>query len=145
MSSPNLRRLAQETLRASIGTSAPTPVEIGAAFDVLCVALRKRLQPVFGAVAVTALFARAVHLVSAEFAWLADVLPSGADACARDGLEALNGQVDPGEFEEALGAVLSREIGLLSEFIGDDVVMPLVYEAWALQGRSDVPAKDEDL
>ena len=135
----------QETLRASIGTLAPTPVEIGAAFDVLCVALRKRLQPVFGAVAVTALFARAVHVESETFAWLADVLPAGADACARDGLEALHGQVPPAVLEEALGAVLSREISLLSEFIGDDVVMPLVYEAWALHTRSDALAKGEDL
>jgi hypothetical protein len=145
MSSPNLRRLVRETLRASVGTSAPTPVAIGAAFDVLCIALRKRLQPVFGAVAVSALFARAVHVASIEFAWLAEVLPPGADACARDGLEALNGQVDPSILEEALVAVLSREIGLLCELIGDDVVMPLVYEAWALPERSDVGAKGKDL
>ena len=135
----------RDTLRASTGTSTPTTVEIGAAFDVLCVALRKRLQPVFGTVAVTALFARAVHVASAEFGWLAEVLPPGAEACLNDGVMALDGRVDPLVFEEAMVAVLSREIGLLCEFIGDDVVMPLVHEAWAPHGQGGVLAKGEDL
>ena len=145
MSSSNLRRLVQDTLRATAGTAAPTPVESGAAFDVLCVALRKRLQPVFGAVAVTALFARAVYVASAEFTWLADVLPPGADACVSDGVLALDGRVDARVVEDAMVAVLSREIGLLCEFIGDDVVMPLVHEAWAPHGGGGVPARGEDL
>jgi hypothetical protein len=145
MSSPNLRRFVQDTLAATTGVATPSIVQVGAAFDVLRAALRRRLYPVFGAVACSALFARAVHVESAEFAWLADVLPDEADSCSVDALRGLDGVTDPLVVQAGLAAILARVIGLLSEFIGEDVVMPLVNEAWALPQRAHQAAKVEDL
>jgi hypothetical protein len=131
MSSPNLSRFVQDTLAATTGVAAPSAVQVGAAFDVLCAALRRRLYPVFGAVASRALFARAVHVTSAEFAWVAEVLPADNDSCSVEALRALDGTADPRAVQAGLAAILAHVIGLLSEFIGEDVVMPLVTEAWA--------------
>ena len=145
MSSPTLRHFVQDTLSATTGVATPGVIETGAAFDRLCAALRARLNPIFGKVASTALFIRAVHLTSAEYPWMNDVLPADADSCSVDALRALDGVIDAKVVQTGLAAVLARVIGLLSEFIGEDVVMPLVSEAWASSQLAAGSAKVEDL
>jgi hypothetical protein len=130
LSSPKLRRFARHALVAAAGDPAPDQAQLASAFDVLCDRLRDRLHPLFGPAAITALFARALHVATGEFAWLADVVPTNGERCSLEGLERVSGTLERETLEEGLAAVLAHEIGLLSAFIGEDFVMPLVQAAW---------------
>jgi hypothetical protein len=130
LSSPKLRRFAKHALVAVTGGPAPDQAQLAAAFDVLCERFRGRLHPLFGPAAIAALFARALHVATNEFAWLADVVPKNGERCSLEGLERVSGTLDRETLEEGLAAVLAHEIELLSAFIGEDFVMPLVQAAW---------------
>lgn len=130
LSSPALRRFVRRALVAATGAATPTASELAAAFDLLCERLRARLYPLFGAAAISALFARAHHVATAEFTWLRDVVPNDGERCSIEGLQAVAGELDSETLQEGLAAVLAHDLGLLSTFIGEDFVMPLVQEAW---------------
>jgi hypothetical protein len=130
LSSPALRRFVKQALADAAGHTAPDETRLASAFDLLCERLRARLHPLFGPTAIRALFARALHVATAEFAWLAEVLPKDAERCAVNGIERVSGEVERHVLEDGLAAVLAHDIGLLSEFIGEDLVMPLVQAAW---------------
>jgi hypothetical protein len=127
LSSPQLRRFVRRTLVEATGTKALDRQQIASAFNTLCERLRQRLQPLFGASAVTALFARALHVATAEFPWLADVIGNNGGGCSAN---ITSPEVDMTSLEDGLAAVLAHNIGLLSTFVGDDLVLPLVQEAW---------------
>jgi hypothetical protein len=88
------------------------------------------LDPLFGRTAVAALFARALHVATAEFPWLADVVPKNGERCSLAGLERVSAGIGRDVLVEGLAAVLAHDIGLLSALIGEDFVMPLVQSAW---------------
>jgi hypothetical protein len=140
LSSPKLRRFVRRALVGATGQAAPDKVQLASAFDLLCERLRARLHPLFGPTAIAALFARAVHVATAEFPWLADAVPKDGERCSLEGLERV-GEIESGAIEAGLAAVLAYEIGLLSAFIGDDFVMPLVQAAW--ETTSIEPARIE--
>ena len=130
LSSPKLRRLVKNALIGATGDAAPKPAQLAAAFDLLCDRLRARLRPLFGSNSIGALFTRALHVATPEFPWLADLLSTDGEACSLKGLERISDKVNGDALAEGLAAVLAHEIGLLSEFIGEDLVMPLVQAAW---------------
>jgi hypothetical protein len=130
LSSPKLRRFVKQALVGATGHPAPDKPQLASAFDLLCERLRARLHPLFGPTAITALFARALHVATAEFPWLADVVPKDGDRCSPEGLDRVSGAIDRDALEEGFAAVLAHEMGLLSAFIGEDFVMPLVQAAW---------------
>ncbi|MGH9140301.1 MAG: hypothetical protein ACRD2I_04060 [Vicinamibacterales bacterium] len=111
------------------GAAEPEPSQLVAAFTSHCIRLRQRLQPLFGATAVAALFARALHVATLEFPWLAELIGKNGDGCSAD-IAASGREVDVGHLEDGLAAVLAHNIGLLSTFVGEDLVLPLVQEAW---------------
>jgi hypothetical protein len=143
ISSPPLRRFARHALVATTGVTAPDLSQLAAAFDVLCDRLRARLHPMFGTEAIAALFARAHRMATSEFPWLTSVVPKDGERCSLDGVEALSRRLEPNTMADGLAAVLAHDIGLLSTFIGDDLVMPLVQEAWGTASVSDRPTKTE--
>jgi hypothetical protein len=128
--SPELHRFVARALADATGTAAPTATQIVSAFNLLCDQLRTHLQPLFGAMAITALFARGYHVAAAEFAWLADVGLAAGEGCALARVDALDPRVTPDDLQDGLAAVLANHIGLLSTFIGEDFVLPLVQQAW---------------
>src|SRR6266545_8330005 len=128
LSSPQLRRSVRRTLVETTGTKALDRPQLASAFNTLCERLRQRLQPLFGASAVTALFARALHVATAEFPWLADVIGKNGDGCSANVIT--SPEVEMASLEDGLAAVLAHNIALLSTFVGDDLVLPLVQEAW---------------
>jgi hypothetical protein len=130
LSSPKLRRFVRRTLVGASGQPAPNHAQLVSSFDLLCDRLRARLHPLFGQAAITALFARALQVATTEFPWLADVAPKDGAGCSLEGLERVGGAIDRDALEEGLAAVLAHEMGLLSAFIGEDFVMPLVQAAW---------------
>jgi hypothetical protein len=143
LSAPQLRRFARHALVTATGVAQPDRGQLASAFDLLCEQLRTRLQPLFGATAVSALFARARRLAAAEFAWLSEVVPEDGKRCSLDALHRADGTFPSELIEEGLSAVLAHEVGLLTAFIGDDFVMPLVQEAWGATLLSERTASSE--
>jgi hypothetical protein len=142
-SSP-LVRFVRQALTAATGTNSPDRAQLASAFDALCDRLGRRLRPVFGGVAIAALFARARHLAAADHAWLADVVPKDHERCSLEGVERVSAQVQPNAIADGLAAVLAHKIALLSALIGEDFVMPLVQEAWAETSPVERAARNED-
>jgi hypothetical protein len=143
MSSPQLRRFARHALIAATGVTAPDLAQLASAFDVLCERLRSRLHPMFGTAAIAALFARAHRVASAEFPWLAEVVPSDGERCSLDGLGTAGRDLEPDTMADGLAAILAHDIGLLSTFIGDDLVLPVVQEAWGTASPNDRGVRTE--
>ena len=130
LSSPNLRRFVHHALTNVDGAAVRDRAQLASSFDVLCDRLRAQLHPVFGPTAIAALFVRALHVATAEFPWLADVVAKDGERCSLEGLERITPEIELDAIHAGLAAVLAHEIGLLSTFIGDDFVMPLVQAAW---------------
>jgi hypothetical protein len=140
LTAPKLQRFVSHALVTATGVATPDRAQLASAFDLLCEQLRRRLQPLFGATAVAALYARALHLATAEFPWLSDVIPKGGERCALDALEPVSDML-PRDLEEGLAAVLAYDVRLLTTFIGEDFVMPLVQEAWGATLLSEATAR----
>jgi hypothetical protein len=136
LSSPQLRRLIRRALVERTGTTSPDRPRLASAFNTLCERLRQRLQPVFGTAAVAALFARALHVATSEFPWLAEVFGKNGDACSADAIATIQG-MDMDKVEQGLATVLANDIELLSAFVGDDLVLPLVQQAWGVAMLAD--------
>jgi hypothetical protein len=130
LSSPKLRRFVQHALTTVGGAAAPDRAQLASSFDILCDRLRARLHPVFGPTAIAALLVRALHVATAEFPWLANVVAKDGERCSLEGLERASAEIELEALHAGLAAVLAHEIGLLSAFIGEDFVMPLVQAAW---------------
>jgi hypothetical protein len=131
LSSPQLRLLVRRALVEQTGAASPDRPRLASAFNTLCERLRQRLQTLFGRTAVDALFARAVHVAASEFPWLPDVIGKNGDGCSADALAGLQG-VDMKNADDGLASVLAHDIELLSAFVGDDLVIPLVQQAWGI-------------
>jgi hypothetical protein len=133
LSAPSLRPFVRRALVDATGTAQPDPPQLASAFDRLCRRLCERLQPVFGNAAVGALFARSVHVATLAFPWLDAVVPKNQDFCSVEGIASLDG-LDASTLEEGLSEVLAFNIALLTTFVGEDVVVPLVQQAWGVVG-----------
>jgi hypothetical protein len=131
LSPPSLRRFVRRAIVDATGAASPDRAQLASAFDLLCERLRRQLKPLFGATAANALFVRAVHVAAAEFSWLRDVLPSDQDPCVSDRI-ASAGEPAIETVEEGLAAVLAHNIGLLNTLVGEDLVLPLVQQAWGV-------------
>lgn len=134
LSSPSLRRFVRRALVDAAGTDPRARTQLASGFDALCVRLHRQLLPLFGTTAVEALFARAVHVAAREFPWLRELLRNGGDPCVAGRITVL-GDIDIDRLEEGLAAVLAHNIGLLNGFVGEDLVLPLVEQAWGIEGR----------
>jgi hypothetical protein len=144
LSSPELRRFVQRALVDASGTVSPDHAQLASAFNALCEQLRTRLQPLFGTAASTALFARALHVATQEFPWLPDVITKdAAERCLANGKAPGDATLSVGRLEEGLATVLADEIALLSTFVGKDLVLPLVQQAWGV-ARPTEPARSKD-
>lgn len=140
LSPPSLRRFVRRALVDATGVASPDPAQLASAFDLLSERLRLQLQPVFGAAAVTALFVRAVHVATLEFPWLRELVRNDHDPCVGDRIASV-GQLELDTLEEGLAAVLAHNIGLLNAFVGEDLVLPLVQQAW---GVADTPRTEAE-
>src|SRR4051812_19738237 len=116
LSTPKLRRFVRQALVVATGHTAPDTTQLASSFDVLCERLHTRLRPLFGIISIKALFARALHVATTEFEWLADVVPKDAEQCSLEGLERVSGAVESEALAEGLAAILANEMGLLSGF-----------------------------
>jgi hypothetical protein len=143
MSSSKLHRFARHALVTTTRATVPDAAQLASAFNELCEGLRERLQPMFGPAAMAALFGRAHRLAISEFPWLANVVHATDGRCSVEGLETAARDLAPGVIADGLAAVVAHAIGLLSTLIGDDLVMPLVYQAWGTAALGPPRAKTE--
>lgn len=90
--------------------------------------LRPHLATLLGRVGFSTLLARTIALSVASFPWLRAVHVK-ADG-SLEGFEELGAQVDPDEFVEGCVVLLSHLLGLLVAFIGEDLTLRLVRDAW---------------
>jgi hypothetical protein len=140
LSPPSLRRFVRRALVDATAAGPPDPAQLASAFDLLCERLRRQLQPLFGTRAVNALFVRALHVAIAEFSWLRDIVRNDQDPCVSDRIASV-GQLEIDTLEEGLAAVLAHNIGLLNALVGEDLVLPLVQQAW---GVVDAPRTEDE-
>jgi len=131
------RRYVRRVLVGVTGTASPDRAQLAEAFDTLCDRMRAQLYPLFGATATDALFARGLHLATSEFPWLAGVVPKTTQRCASEGLAALHPELPPEQIGDGLTAVLAHTFGLLTAFIGLDMTLPLVEQAWGVAASAD--------
>src|SRR5918994_7737370 len=144
LSSSGLRRFVHRALLDEAGVASPDRKQVASGFNELCGRLSGRLRPLFGSAAIAALFARALHLGRQEYPWLEHVIANGTDHCAEPGLRKLPPEITAEMLHEGLAAVLADDIGLLSTFIGDDFVMPLVQQAWGTAPPPPPPCQDPE-
>jgi hypothetical protein len=94
----------------------------------VCEKLRPALATLMGNAGYRALLSRALVLSGAEIPWLRAVHVK-ADG-SLEGLDELAAQLGPDEFFEGKVALLAELLGLLSAFIGENLTLQLVREAW---------------
>ena len=127
----------RHALVAATDDGAPDGAQLRAAFDVLCDQLWFRLRPLFGELAIRALFARALHVSQAEFRWLEGVTLETGNRCALQKLDTVSRDLAPNVLADGLAAILAHEITLLSAFIGEDIVLPVVEQSWGSSSMTD--------
>jgi len=92
--------------------------------------LKGRLGGLIGQTGYTILVVRAVRLARGEVPTLEGVtVDTGAEG-GLDGIRAFALASDAGADEAGLTAILAHVIGLLITFIGEDLALRLVREAW---------------
>ena len=129
--SPATKELARRLLVHEAG-GRQAPADLAEATERAFQRLRQRLARLIGLAGFNALLARALRLAQADFPALERV---AFDEHAGTGLTgarqfATAAAGDPAEAGAALVAVLAQFIGLLKTFIGEDLGVRLVREAW---------------
>jgi len=96
--------------------------------------LRARLADLIGLTGYTTLVARAVRLAQADVPALEGVTVAAGEPEAEGRLrgvpEFTRASGDAAAIEAGLSAILAHVIGLLITFIGEDLALRLVHEAW---------------
>jgi hypothetical protein len=124
---PQLRDLAGRLTANEMKLSKSSGTKIPAA----CLAsekLRPHLAALMGNMGFRALLARALALATEDVPWLraVQVKPDGSF----EGFEDLGTQVDPEELFNGCAVLLSHLLGLLVAFIGEELTLQLVRQAW---------------
>ncbi|MGI8603660.1 MAG: hypothetical protein ACR2OZ_11765 [Verrucomicrobiales bacterium] len=111
-----------------------------AAFHV-CEKLRPPLATLMGNAGFRALFSRALAVARAQDAWLR-ALHVQADG-SLGGLDEPEGPEDPEAMTEASVVLVAQLLGLLVAFIGGDLTLRLVREAWPKLSLNDFDKGDK--
>ena len=90
--------------------------------------LRPHLSKFMGNIGFNALLSRALVLGIADVPWLSSVRVKTDGSL--EGFEGLSAQIAPEEFTEGCVTLFSHLLGLLAAFIGEELTLRLVSEAW---------------
>jgi len=131
--SPAAQVWARRVLRHEAGGRAE-PAALAEAAERADARLRGRLASLIGQTGYTTLVARAVRLAQAEVPALervtVDALATGAEGGLHGVREFARASGDAGAAEAGLSAILAHVIGLLVTFIGEDLALRLIRDAW---------------
>ncbi len=140
--SPAALELAQQLLRheadGRLGAEA-----LAAAAERVGGRMRGRLTDLVGLAGYHALFARALRLAQEEIPALKRItLDTNAEGGLRGIREFAGAQVDDSAAAAGLTAILANLIGLLVVFVGEDLAIRLVRDAWP-EGIRDMVSAEE--
>jgi len=139
--SPAVRQLARQLLLREAGERRE-PAALAGAAERACERLRRRLVGLLGRAGVAALFGRALHLAQAEVPALAGVTFAERSDTSLQGVREFAATHDPAVIVDALAAILAHVIGLLAHFIGADLGLRLVGEAWPEPVRDEAGTEE---
>jgi hypothetical protein len=126
---PTLQKLAQRLIEHE-ATKTGNPDEPVKAIESCCQRLHDRLDRLIGAGGFRALLNRALYLAKKKYAWLEGVGIEDDPGCEfKDLREAVKGK-KPVTVNEACTLILANVIWLLVTFIGEDITIGLIQEAW---------------
>ena len=100
------------------------------AMERVCQALHVRLTPLLSAAGVNALLGRAITLAAREFPVLAGIGAIKAPDCSLGGLRDALDEQDPSGAADVLVAIFGNFLWLLVDFIGENLGLRKVREAW---------------
>jgi hypothetical protein len=124
------RRLAHHILTREAGSQA-TSAMLTAATERICQRLRWRLTSLIGSLGFAALYSRALRLAQQEYPSLHSVEFSDGAEVRLIGLQEFAADVrDPVQAQDALAAIVAQFIVLLIAFIGEDLTLRFIDEAW---------------
>jgi hypothetical protein len=133
---PAVRRLGQRLLlleveQGEVGVDGrPAATAVAAAAERAARKLGQPLARLVGVAGCQALLTRALHLAGREWPFLEGARAVAAPAGGLEGLgEALQG-ADPAQVRDALASLLAHLVWLLVTFIGGDLALHTVREAW---------------
>ncbi len=98
-------------------------------FESACAALQRHLDRMIGLRGFHALLSRAIFLTRAEHPWLVPLRVSDQNGCALEGVAEAT-KAGAGEAPAGFAAVIATTITLLASFIGEDLTIRLLREAW---------------
>ena len=127
------RQFAQQALVKTASSATHSHTHVADAFRILRDRLTRTLVPIFGPVAIDALFERSVLLATDEASWLAAAMAATAEKTPD--VSKIPAQATADSVLGAFTAVIAYDIGLLVEFVGEDLILPLVQKAWGPIGR----------
>lgn len=135
---PKLQKLAQALFERE-ATKSGSPDEPVKAIELCCQRLHDRLDRLIGAGGFRALLNRALYLAKEKYAWLQGVGIEDYPGCEfKDLREAVKGKKSA-TVNEACTLILANVIWLLVTFIGEDITIGLIQEAWP-GVRTDIAA-----
>lgn len=127
---PELHELALRLLAHEAG-DAPLDTNVAGAMRRACERLSAQVDPLIGAGGMSALVKRATYLARREFAWLDAVEVDETALCSFEHLGEAVEERPADEARRGTVAILANIIWLLVTFIGDDLVLGLVRQAWS--------------
>jgi hypothetical protein len=105
---------------------------------VVCEKLRPQLAMLMGNAGFRALLSRSLALATVEVAWLSGVHVNATGTL--HGLDEVIAQLAPREIAEGGMVLVTQLLGLLVAFIGEDLMVRLVDEAWPKLPPGDLNA-----
>lgn len=122
-----MRNFAERLIDYEARENSSSETKIPVAFPAV-EKLRLQLATLMGSVGFNALLSRALALANSEVPWLRAVHVK-ADG-SFEGFADLKAQVEPDDIYEIKVVLLAQLLGLLVAFIGEDLTLRLVREAW---------------
>lgn len=140
-STPKIRDLAGRLIALEEGWHKASGSKTPAAFHV-CEKLRPYLATLAGKAGFRALLSRALAVASAEVLWLRAVQIEADGALG--GWDDREAQMDPKEMTEGCVLLVAQLLALLVAFIGEDLTLQLVREAWPQLALNDLDNGDKN-
>ncbi len=138
---PQMRDFAGRLIAYEKGGPKSSEDKTPVAFHV-CEKLRPHLATLAGKAGFRALLSRALAVASAEVPWLRAVQVEADGALG--GWDDSNAQGNPEEMEEGCVLLVAQLLGLLVAFIGEDLTLRLVREAWPKLALNDLDSEDKN-
>ena len=136
-----MRNIAERLIAHETSESESSGTKTGATFSV-CEKLRPHLATLMGSTGYRALLSRALARAEAEVPSLRAVQVDADGSIT--GFDKLEARAAPDELAKAPVALVVQLFGLLSAFIGEDLMLHIVRDVWPQLARKDLQLPEEE-